>query len=53
MSEYGLLMPVNRVEPIICTTTPEQNREEAKAWIAAWRDRSSKRKHDSTTLVLF
>jgi len=40
-SEYGLEMPTDRVEPIISTNTPEQNKSEARAWIAKWRARSA------------
>ena len=38
ISEYGLKMPVNRVDPPVdLTRTPEENKKEAQAWIAARR----------------
>jgi len=39
VSEYGVPMPTNRVEPIVSSNTPEQNRKEAQEWIGKWRGR--------------
>ena len=37
--QYGVPMPTNRVEPIVSSNTPEQNRKEAQEWIGKWRGR--------------
>ena len=41
VSPYGIPMPTDRVEPILSGNTVEQNKAEAKAWIAKYRDRKS------------
>ena len=40
LSEYGVPLPTNRVEPIVSSNTPEQNRAEAKKWIAKYKQRA-------------
>jgi len=37
LSEYGLPMPTSRVEPIVSTSSADENRKSAQGWIAAWR----------------
>ena len=41
VSEYGLPMPTNRVEPIVSTASADENRKSASAWVSAWRGASS------------
>ena len=37
LSEYGLPMPKNRVDPIVSTASADENRKSAQAWIANFR----------------
>jgi len=44
VSEYGIPMPTDRVEPILSGNTVDQNKSEAVAWIAKYKERKSGKK---------
>lgn len=44
VSEYGLAISTNRAEPPLNNKSVEENKAEAKKWIAAWKSRATKPK---------